>query len=221
MDLLEQLTRLDFYQDSMHHYVAEMRPKASAVGTPGNVTRRSSSPVSAASTITRTSAKRNAVAYPVKKIHPSICASTAITPGTLSTAYCPGEISAIQTNLITRLETPYLLGMPRPYIPTTVWHGSNWEDWAQFTPADLIHVPFTKAEDAMIEKMTRKMIERKRRQVPSSIYVDQELWNELAVLLPGREPQDCRFRFMDLEKPSKNLFNKPQMVVKDKRKSSA
>lgn len=214
MDLLEQLTRLDFYQASMHQYVTERHPKASAVETQGSEPNRPSSPVSAPSAITRTSVKRST--FPVKKIYPSAGIPT-ITSGVFSTAHNPSEVKTIQATLIQRLTTPYQLGMSRPYIPNDVWHGSNWEDWAQFTPSDLIHVPFTEAEDAMIETVTRKMTERKRRHLPSSIYADSEHWNELAVLLSGREPQDCRYRYMDLQKHTKNIFSKAQMVVRDKR----
>ncbi|KAI8342537.1 WD40-repeat-containing domain protein [Chlamydoabsidia padenii] len=210
MDLLELFTRLDFYQHSLIQHVKELQPKTTL--KPSN---QHSPPTISPTASTRTLLKRTTTAHSPSTKH-SLSPSSYTTPIHSTTLDNSTDLAVSQTNLIKRLEIPYLTTMPRPYIPNLVWQGSNWEDWAQFIPGDLIHVPFTGAEDALIEKVVRKTLDRKRRTTASSIYGDNELWDELAVLLPGREAQDCKFRYMDLEKPAMNIFNKAQIVIKEK-----
>ncbi|KAI8081728.1 WD40-repeat-containing domain protein [Halteromyces radiatus] len=202
MELIELFTRLDHYQDSVNHHLEGLSPRNEM----SDILSTSSSQRTRLSASSRRSLKRKATTT-----RATIVQSTS----TLGNANNKDEL---RQALIQRLETPYLAGgMARPYIPAPVWQDSNWEDWAQFQPGDLMHVPFTEVEDSFICSRVQKL-ERKKRGL-TAIFNDEDLWHQIASFLPGRDKQDCRFRYYDIiNSKHLHLFKKPLLVAREKKR---
>ncbi|ORZ23145.1 WD40-repeat-containing domain protein [Absidia repens] len=210
--LNEMLTRLDYYQHSMNRHVEGLQPKLSKEDlrktdslSPGISPTSSTGIILTPSLPTgRNTVKRNT--------------TISYSHTTRATRNNKLDHQAILTRL---LDAPYSSMLQRPYVPVAVWQGSNWEDWAQFAPGELIHVPFTEDEDFVVNKMAQKLTERKRKVNSKSLPYDSIAWSQAPILLPGRESQDCCFRYMDIMESKNHLFQKPQLVTRVKIPSKA
>ncbi|KAI8876565.1 WD40 repeat-like protein [Backusella circina FSU 941] len=102
--------------------------------------------------------------------------------------------------------------LPRPYMPTDIWYNCTWEDWAQFHPGDILHVPFNDEEKAIVAQQLGKHQTKKLKMSRSSI----DFWQVVEGALPGRTAQDCRYYSYDMEE-NRFLHDKPVMIRKPKK----
>ncbi|RCH86050.1 Transducin (beta)-like 1 X-linked receptor 1, partial [Rhizopus stolonifer] len=78
----------------------------------------------------------------------------------------------------------------KPYTPNKVWFNSTWEDWAQLSPGDILHVPFSKEETHLVERHVNKHMAR-----AGKCLVD--FWIYISSMLPGRTRLDCKWFWSD------------------------
>jgi hypothetical protein len=103
--------------------------------------------------------------------------------------------------------------LQRPYMPAEAWYNCTWEDWAQFKPGDILHVPFNDEEKEIVVQQLGKHQTKKLKMSRSSL----DIWQIVEGALPGRTAQDCKYYSCDLEE-NKFLHNKPVMIRKPKSK---
>ncbi|KAI8071291.1 WD40-repeat-containing domain protein [Gongronella butleri] len=135
-------------------------------------------------------------------------ATAGVAAATTMVGLKPGEMSKdqiVQRVAKQRGAHPQVL----PYIPRAVWHGSNWEDWAQFNNKSVIHVPFSAHEDTFLQRRVADNIAKRHASSAQSTIQDAAFWTSVAAKLPGRDSKDCLYRYLDLQDASyPELFTK-------------
>lgn len=234
MDIIEFLSRLDNYQQSVKIYTnsllakfigSDMIPLEPSEALLDRSSLSASMPTSSSSTTTIAASLplRNRPKRTVKKntnnnITNMVSSINLRNISPQISTYEPNTLLEGKEHLIESLKRPYSKIQPRPYLPVRVWQGSNWEDWAQFQVGDVVHIPFTEMEDEIVLKMVSKY-DRKGIKYNDSILNDMEIWSSLATALPGRDAQDCQYRYLDLmDSINDKIFKRSFIVSKENRK---
>ncbi|CAO3615428.1 unnamed protein product [Cunninghamella echinulata] len=236
MDFIEFLSRLDNYQQSVKIYTNSLLTKfidsdMIPLETSEAILDRSSISIGISSSSLSTTVRASSLplrSRPKRATTKNINNSMSNMVSSISLRSTSPQISTYEPNtlmegkdhLIEILKKPYPKIQPRPYLPVRVWQGSNWEDWAQFQVGDVIHIPFTEMEDEIVLKMVSKYA-KKRTKNNDSILNDMEVWSNLAIALPGRDVQDCQYRYLDLmDSINDRIFKKTFIVSKENQKKS-
>lgn len=91
----------------------------------------------------------------------------------------------------------------RPYVPAKVWAECTWEDWAQLSPGDILHVPFNTDETIAMTKLVKRL---------TKVGSELNIWEHIANFLPGRSAQDCKCFWADYQSGLSDMKKKTIMI---------
>lgn len=217
MDFIEFLSRLDYYQQSVKIYTNSLIDNYNMNLDQTSPSLESSPEISltpysnASGTIPLRARSKRSMGMKTKLKMNQLAKQPIVFSNEVN-----NTVEEEMDNLLEQLKKPYSdKPLQRPYIPIRVWHGTNWEDWAQFQIGDIIHVPFNEIEDKVLLQKVTEVI-KKNPKYANTVFSDGDIWSELPLFLPGRDIQDCQFRYMDIdESKSDKVFGKTFIVSKD------